>query len=113
MKTYKNLYAKIYDFDNLFLAYKKARKSKTKRTYVLEFERDLEINILQLQFELITKTYIPRKLKTFVLRDPKTRIISVADFRDRVIHHALTNIIGEIFERSFIYDSCANTHNLN
>ena len=47
-------------------------------------------------------------LKTFILRDPKTRKISKSDFRDRVIHHALINIIEPIFDKTFIYDSCAN-----
>jgi len=50
-------------------------------------------------------------LTTFILRDPKTRLISKSDFRDRVIHHALINIIGIIFQREFIYDSCANQKN--
>ena len=58
--------------------------------------------------ELKNKTYEPKELTTFVLRDPKTRVISKSDFRDRVVHHAIINIIRPIFERGFIYDSCAN-----
>jgi retron-type reverse transcriptase len=108
MLTHKHLYSRIYDFDNLYLAYRKARKGKTQRNYVLEFERNLEKNLIDLQFELKTQTYSPKPLKTFILCDPKTRKISKADFRDRIIHHALINVIGEIFEKSFIYDSCAN-----
>jgi hypothetical protein len=41
MKSYKNLYSKIYSFENIYLAWKKARKGKTKRDYVLEFEKNL------------------------------------------------------------------------
>lgn len=81
MITYKRLYAKIYDFDNLFLAYQKARKGKTRRDYVIEFEKNLERNLLDLQFELKSQTYAPRSLKTFILRDPKTRKTSkIFDF---------------------------------
>jgi retron-type reverse transcriptase len=58
--------------------------------------------------ELRTKTYKPLPLTTFVLRDPKTRVISKSDFRDRVVHHAIVNIIQPIFEKQFIHDSCAN-----
>jgi len=47
-------------------------------------------------------------LETFILRDPKTRKISVNDFRDRIVHHAICNIIEPIFEKRFIYDSYAN-----
>jgi RNA-directed DNA polymerase len=103
-----SMYQQIYSFDNLFLAYQKARKGKTKKQYVLEFEKDLERNLLDLQFELKSQNYKPLPMKTFILRDPKTRKISKAQFRDRVIHHAIVNILEPIFEKSFIYDSCAN-----
>jgi RNA-directed DNA polymerase len=108
MKTYRNLYPKIYDFDNLYLAYQNARKGKTKKNYITEFEKNLEQNLLDLQFELQTQTYTPRPIVTFLIRDPKTRKVSKADFRDRVIHHALIGIIGPLFESTFIYDSYAN-----
>ncbi len=42
------------------------------------------------------------------MRDPKTRKISKSAFRDRIIHHALIKIIEPIFDKTFIYDSCAN-----
>src|SRR3989344_2820886 len=108
MKTYNNLYPKIYDFNNLKLAYKKARKGKTKKHYVIDFHKNLLENISQLQNELKFLSYRPKALKTFILRDPKTRKISISDFRDRIVHHALCNIIEPIFEKIFIYDSCAN-----
>ena len=108
MKTYNNLYSKLYSYENLFLAYKKARKGKTKKYYVKEFESDLIRNLSELQEELKNQTYRPKPLKKFILRDPKTRKISKANFRDRIVHHALFNIIEPIFDRIFIYDSCAN-----
>lgn len=111
MKTYKNLYNKIISFGNLFLAYKKARKGKTKKDYVIEFEKNLIKNLLQLHEELKNQTYMPKPLQTFILRDPKTRKISKLDFRDRIVHHALVRIIEPIFDKGFIYDSCANRKN--
>ena len=108
MKTYKNLYEDLTSFRNLFLAYKKARKGKTRKSYVLEFESNLIENLLNLKFELENKTYSPKPLENFVLRDPKTRKISKSNFRDRIVHHAICNIIEPIFGKTFIYDSCAN-----
>ncbi len=105
------LYNKLISYDNLYLAYQKARKHKTQKLYVIEFEKNLKENLLQLQSELLLKTYQPRPLETFVIRDPKTRTISRSDFRDRVIHHALCNIIQPILERRFIHDSYANIIN--
>ena len=107
-KTYKNLYSQIYDRDNLVFALLKARKGKTKKDYILEFEANLINNLLKLQKELKDKIYKPKPLVTFILRDPKTRVISKSDFRDRIVHHALVRIIEPIFDKTFIYDSCAN-----
>ncbi|MBL7206306.1 MAG: hypothetical protein ISS36_01765 [Candidatus Aenigmarchaeota archaeon] len=111
MKTYKNLYPKVCSLKNLHKAYKKARKGKTKKQYVKEFESNLKQNILQLKRELKTQTYKPKPLKVFVIKDPKTRVISASDFRDRVIHHALCNIIEPMFDRIFISDSYASRKN--
>jgi len=92
----------------LELAFKKARKGKTLKLYVIEFENNLEENLKKLHEELKSKTYKPKPLKTFILRDPKTRKISKSDFRDRVVHHAICNIIEPLFENNFISDSFAN-----
>ncbi len=108
MKTYKNLYSKVYNLVNLYFSFKKARKGKTKKSYVIEFQKDLWKNLLKLQEELKTQSYNPKPLKTFILLDPKTRKISKSAFRDRIIHHALIKIIEPIFDKTFIYDSCAN-----
>jgi len=108
MKTYNNLYPRVISLDNLNIAYKKARKGKTLKQYVLEFEANLHNNILNLHEELKNKTYQPESLKTFILRDPKTRKISKSSFPDRIVHHAIVNILDPIFDKRFIYDSCAN-----
>ncbi|MFC1647984.1 reverse transcriptase domain-containing protein [Nanoarchaeota archaeon] len=108
MKTYNNLWKNITSYENLELAFFKARKRKTKKHYVMKFEKNLKENLLQLRKELTTQTYRPMPLKTFILKDPKTRKISVSDFRDRIIHHALCNVIEPLFEECFIYDSYAN-----
>lgn len=103
-----DIYSKIISLENLYLAYKKARRYKTKKDYVIEFEKNLIQNILKLHHELKDFTYFPQPLKTFILRDPKTRKISKSAFRDRVVHHAIFRVIEPIFDKSFIYDSCAN-----
>jgi RNA-directed DNA polymerase len=98
----------IYDYNNLLVAFVKAKKGKCKRRYVKRFAKNLEKNLLKLQEELIKQTYEPCPLKTFTLRDPKTRKISKSAFRDRVVHWALCYLIIPIFEKEFIYDSHAN-----
>jgi len=109
--TCRDLWKELCSFENLFLAYKRARKHKTLKQYVIEFEKDLTSNLSELQAELEFKSYRPKPLETFIIRDPKTRKISKSDFRDRIVHHALCNIIEPIFDKIFIYDSYANRIN--
>lgn len=108
LKIYNNIYQKICDYQNLKFAFKKAKKGKTSKSYVIEFEKNFIKNLMNLRNELIFHTYKPKPIKTFILREPKTRKISKSAFRDRVVHHTLCIIIEPIFDKTFIYDSYAN-----
>ncbi|MBS3153635.1 hypothetical protein J4426_03670 [Candidatus Woesearchaeota archaeon] len=99
MKSCNNIYNEIILKENLVSAYKKARKGKSKKEYTQEFRKNFKTNISKLSLELISHIYNPKPLKTFIVRDPKTRRISKSDFRDRIVHHALVNIIEPIFEK--------------
>ena len=103
-----NGYVELCSPENLLIAHQRARKGKTRKEYVIEFEENLPENLLRLRNELLLHSYRPRPLKTFIIRDPKVRKISKSHFRDRIVHHALCNIIEPYFERQFIYDSYAN-----
>lgn len=85
-----------------------AAKGKRNTTAVAVFEFNLSHELLRLQGELQSRTYQPGPYTTFMIHDPKERMISAAPFRDRVIHHALCAVIEPIFERTFIHDSYAN-----
>ncbi len=102
------MFEKVYDWDNLLLAYRKASRGKRGRAAAAGFEFRLEDNLVELQEELSEKRYHPGEYTSFYIHDPKKRLISAAPFRDRVVHHALCNIIEPRFERSFIHDSYAN-----
>ena len=108
MKTYKHLYGQVVSFENLYWASREAARGKRGHPDVAAFEFCLEANLLRLQEDLSTKRYRPLPYDSFRIHDPKPRLISAADFRDRVVHHALVRVIEPIFERSFIADSYAN-----
>ncbi len=108
MKRYGDLYPQIITFENLLAAAKQAQRQKRYREPVLAFNDHLERELLQLQRELQTQTYQPGRYKTFEIYEPKRRLISAAPYRDRVVHHALCNIIVPIFDRTFIATSYAN-----
>lgn len=107
-RKYYNLYPGIYKFSNLWSAYKQASRGKRSQPSVAAFEYDLENQLLALEGELQTQTYQPGGYHNFHITVPKARLISAAPFRDRVVHHALMNVIEPLFERQFIYDSYAN-----
>lgn len=100
--------AQVYAWDNLWLAWRRASRGKRGRPAAAGFEYHLEDNLVALQHELQTRTYCPGAYHSFTIREPKRRLISAAPFRDRVVHHALCNVIEPLFERSFIFDSYAN-----
>ncbi|MCB9289345.1 MAG: RNA-dependent DNA polymerase [Lewinellaceae bacterium] len=108
MKTYNNLFAQITAFNNLLLAAQNAQKGKKNQSNVARFNLRLEEELFALQRELQEKSYRPGPYRSFMIHDPKERMISAAPYRDRVVHHALCNITAPIFERTFIHDSYAN-----
>ena len=108
MKCHRHLYTEICSFENLLLAAQKARRGKRHRPDVAAFHHNLEAELLHLQHELRTHSYRPGAYREFVIHDPKRRVISAAPYRDRIVHHALCNVLEPIFERVFIRDSYAH-----
>ena len=108
MKRYGNIYSQILDFENILIAAKKAQRGKRFRENVLAFNDNLEAELAQLQADLANKVYKPGTYRTFYIREPKLRMISAAPYKDRVVHHALCNVILPLIEPTFIADSYAN-----
>jgi len=104
----QTLWKQLTSSDNLWEAYRKAATGKRGKTSTAAFEMRLEVNLLTLQDELLSEEYQPGAYDSFYIHDPKRRLISAAPFRDRVVHHALVNIIGPIYENKFIHDTYAN-----
>lgn len=107
LKRYGNLFQKIVSFDNLLAAAHKAFRGKKDKLSTADFYFNYEYELLALQAELKAGTYTPRPLRTFLIREPKVRQISAPVFRDRVLHHAICNIIEPVFEKGYISGSFA------
>ena len=94
MKKFKNLYQKITDLENIKLAHHNARKNKTHRDDVKKVDEDIEGFCKQIQDMLINHTYKTSEYFTFKLYEPKERIIfKLPYFPDRIVHHAIMNIM--------------------
>lgn len=108
MKRYRDLWTQIIDFENLIQAARQAQQGKRFRPSVLAFNHHLEDELHQIQDELVQKIYCPGQYRSFRIFDPKPRLISAAPYRDRVVHHALCNIIVPLLDRTLISDTYAN-----
>ncbi len=107
MKRAKNLFHKIYEFDNLLLAFYKASKGKRNLKNVLLFEENIDNNLFRIQRLIKSDSYEFNEYKFFKIYDPKERIISVAPFEIRLVHHAIMNVCHEVFEKQQIFHSYA------
>lgn len=105
MKFYTDIFDKIISLENLFLAWEEFRIDKKNKKDVLEFEWNLEKNILELYRDLKYHRYKHGVYTSFTISDPKLRQIHKATVRDRVLHHALFRILNPLFEPSFIFHS--------
>jgi hypothetical protein len=106
-KTFRNLWPQIAGFEPLLAAYRAARRGKRGTRQVARFELRCEEHLLRLQQELESGRYRPGPYHSFVVYEPKRRVISAAPFRDRVVHHALCRAIEPIWEARFIHHSYA------
>lgn len=99
---------KFCSFLNLYTAYRKARKGKRGKASVAGFEYNQEEELIALRDELQAGIWKPGAYTNFYIHEPKKRLISAAPFRDRVVHHALCNILEPDWEKRFIFDTYAN-----
>jgi retron-type reverse transcriptase len=101
-KKFRNLYDQIYNWDNLLAAYKEARRGKTYSSSYLRFKNYHLVNLRYLQLRLIEGSWQPDAQLEFDIIDPKKRTIACQSFRDRVLHHALIQVVGPILDKAMM-----------
>ncbi len=104
----RGLFDQVVDWGNLIQAFQLAARGKRGQQEVAIFEHGLADRLFRLQQELKGCLYRPGSYRSFYIHEPKRRKISAAPFRDRVVHHALIQVIEPLFEPRFIGDSYAN-----
>lgn len=108
MKRIGNLYEQIIALDNLRLADEKARRGKTRSYGVRRHDKNREANILALHEMLKNKTFRTSRYEVFTIHDPKERLIyRLPYFPDRIVHHAIMNILEPIWVSVFTTDTFA------
>ena len=107
MKSYGQLWEKIVSEENVMAGWLAFRKNHAHEEPVVAFERNLEKNLRLICDRLADGTWRPAGYHQFRITDPKPRTISCAPVKDRVVHHALCNIIAPLMERRFTSRSYA------
>lgn len=107
MKIYKHLWEKVVTFDNFKLAYKNATKNKKHYKEVRIIERKGVVRYLRsLLNKVKSKEYKVSTYDVFTLfTGEKYREIYKLPMRDRIVQHAVMNIIEPIFRETFIIDT--------
>lgn len=108
MKRHGNLYGRIIGMDNLREAYHRAKRGKTAKSAVKRFDRNPEGRLAKIQQSLVDHTFRTAEYYTKWVHEPKARLIYVLPFApDRIVQHALMNVIEPIWDKLLISDSYA------
>lgn len=108
MKTHKKLWDEFISVKNFESAAKKAVKSKKTRKSVQRFLNKRAELLEKLRQDVMHNRFRTSPYKTFVIREPKQRIIyNLPLYPDHILHHALINILGPLWQKMFIRDSYA------
>lgn len=106
-KTIKHTFEQIVSFENLLAAWRRTSRGRRAQHNVIEFQANLEPNLLELQGALMRKTYRTGPYRRFHIYEPKRREISSLPLKDRVVQHALMAAIEPVFEARMIDQSFA------
>ncbi len=108
VKRVGNLMPRIADISNLQEAFLRAAKGKNGKKEVVVFRSHLNANLIQIQKELMDGCYQFGNYHFFTIYDPKERLICAAQFRDRVVFHAMMRICHPVFDHYQVFDSYAS-----
>ena len=95
------MFTQIIAFQNLLRAYYQARRNKRTRTKLLKFELNFEDRLIDIGKQLKDEIYRSKQYHRFLVYEPKLRQISAPALIDRVVHHAIVNVIEPVIDRQF------------
>lgn len=106
MKRLNNLFDKVYDISNIYLADIKARKDKSRRYGVKLHDKHKESDNNMLSSKIRNGEYKTSEYTTYKIYEPKERVIyRLPYYPDRITHHAIMNIMEPIWVNIFTRDT--------
>jgi hypothetical protein len=107
MKRQNHLFEQMVEYGNIRLAFLKAIRGKRSSPAVINFCRNTGSNLAVLRDTLYTLNCEWGNYHSFPITDPKFRIISSVPVEQRIMHHAIMNVLDPVFERPMICHSYA------
>lgn len=93
------LHERISNWDNVALAVHRAARGRRQKPEVVAYLEKLEEEMGSLMEQLSTGRLHCGTSHSFLIHDPKERLITAPAFRERVLHHAVMNVCGPVLER--------------
>lgn len=115
-KKIKNCFYEKLTFEKMLAAHQRAKKFKTNRKEVIEFELNLENNIVNLLNSIKNNKYSLGKYYSFVIYEPKKRIINALPYKDRIVHQWYVeefikpNIVPKLINTTYACFTDRGTH---
>lgn len=94
-----SLFEEFVSLDNLITAYQDVAKGKSENEEFMLYSLNLEENLINLQNGLIAGNWRPHNTVDFYIREPKLRHISRPVIEDRIVHHAILQVIEEYLDK--------------
>ena len=105
MKRPGNLFSTLVSMENLRLAHLNARKGKGHYEAVQRFDANPDMYLHELRQDLIGGTFTTSPYTKKVVFEPKQRTIYKLPYDpDRIVHHAIMQVLQRIWDRLFIFD---------
>ena len=103
----RNVFDKIVSFENLVNAEKDIASGKRYESEVLAYRRLFEDNIISLKERLLILDMPPTHYYTFLVYEPKIRIVIYTDYTSKLTQRAIYNVINPLVCKRFITDTYA------
>lgn len=108
----KNIYSSAITYDNIYNMWKIIKRTCKNKREVFLFSLNLNTNIYYIYHVLKTKTYKPKPYRTFLIFEPKPRLVMSQTITDKIINHFVANYyLIPYMENSLIDSNVATRKN--
>lgn len=101
-KSVRNVWNDITSFPNLIMAVDNASRGKKHKREVAKFLSHREEGVFEIRSRLLSGEWHPAPYNTFYVFEPKKRKIDAPQFCDRVVHHAIAQVVQDSIQKRFI-----------